>query len=521
MRIVHFGQFLQEGFRDKGCEVTALHLDATKTLDELVEQTGVRPDLVFLEFFGQTTLPKAFFACRFTTAVYCIDSPLNEYWQIPLAKLFTYVYVDQLSSVSKFRRNGIQAKWLPLCVSKNDFRPAAQKKHLLSFVGRITPYRIKRMNLINYISEHFPVNIVQGISRSALSDVFASSRIVLNENFFSGLSMRCFQALASGSLLLTERNGYGVNSLFTEGKHYVGYSPDDIIATIRNIEQAYDRYAPLASCGQEACHKQHTSACRAQTVLEDLASGRPQVERAWPEKKLHEGQGKYAHALRFGGTYDEAVRLLQEAASASPEHLSQALCILGSMHLRSHRTESGVALLEQSASAATVAGLCATLKLMLFFADDGRFFSILSTLLLKIQQFRMNTKSIIKYIDRLKNKQEIYYNSCLLAYELLLKLNINYDLGFHKPQEEQYPDYAMEYALLAFKTKKSIESLDAIIQCATKGGFAPEALGYIKSAILAGAASDEQIALSASLANEYYDFSYAGMALKALKATIT
>ncbi|EHJ48544.1 hypothetical protein DFW101_2540 [Solidesulfovibrio carbinoliphilus subsp. oakridgensis] len=521
MRILHAGWFLREGFQEIGCEVVPLQLDAAKTLDELVEQTGVRPDLVFIELFGKTTLPKAFFNCRYKLAAYCIDSPLNEYWHIPLTKLFNFVYVDQLSSVSKFRRNGIRAKWLPLCASRMDFRPAAEKKHLITFVGSLTAYRTKRANLINHIRSSFPVNIVQDISKAAMLDVFAASRIVLNENFFSGLNLRFFQALASGSLLLTERRGYGVNFHFQEGKHYAGYSPSDLLATIQAIADAPDSFAPIALCGQEACKKQHTSASRAQTVLDDLASGPQHPALSLPARKLHEAQGKYCHAVRFGGNFDESVALLKDCANASGESMSHALCVLGSIHLRTNRNESGVAFLEKSATVACVHGLSATLKLLLFFAGDRRFLTCLAALVSLMAGLRMNSKKYFKYISLLKNGQEAYYNSCMLGYEILFDLKINYDLGFQKPDQERYPDYAMEYALLAFAAKKTSQSLDAIIRCAQKGGFAPEALGYIKEAILAGAASDEQIALSASLALQYYDFDYAETTLKALKATFS
>jgi len=519
MRIMYSGWLLQEGFKEIGCEVIPLRLDVNKTINELVEQIDVHPDVVFIELFGKTNIPKELFNCKYKLAAYCIDSPLNEYWLIPLAKLFDFVYVDQLSSVSKFRGNGVQAKWLPLCSSKLDFRQKTDKKYFISFVGRITPHRIKRRNLINYIKNNFPVNIVQNISRSAMLDIFASSQIVLNENFFSGLNLRFFQALSSGSLLLTERHGYGVNFHFLEGKHYLGYSPDDIISTVKNIERSYGSFNHIALRGQEECNKHHTSVNRAQTVIEDMRSGKLHFEFSVHDKKLHEAQSKYYHAIRFGGNIDEPVKLLKDSANASNEIMSHALCLLGSIHLRLNRNKSGVAYLEKSATVATVQGLSATLKLMIFFAEDCLFFNYLSILISLLRSLKIYSKKYFKYINRLKDRQDILYNSCMLACELLFDLKMNYDLGFHKAYEERCPDYALEYAILAFTTKKSIESLNAIIKCTKKSGIAPEALGYIKSAMLAGAASNEQIALSASLSVEYYDFLCADTAIKYLKMT--
>lgn len=520
MRIAYSGWFLREGFGDIGCEVIPLQLDAAKTLNELVEQTGVEPDVVFIEFFGKTTLPKEFFNCRYKLAAYCIDSSLNEYWLVPLLHLFDFVYVDQLSSVSRFQRDGVQAKWLPLCVSKHDFRAVSEKKHLLSFVGRLTPQRVKRQNLINYLSKTFPVNIVQDVSHAAMLDVFASSRIVLNENFFSGLNLRFFQVLASGSVLLTERQGYGVKMHFREGKHYVGYSPGDIVATIKQIERADALFERIAVCGQEECRQRHTSAHRAQAVVADLRAGTLSGRLPMPDRKLHEAQGKYCHALRFGGKFDESVQLFTDAATASNVHMAHSLGFLGSINLRSGHIESGIASLEKSASVATIQGLQATLKLMLLCADDCRFMKYLSNLMVLLAQLKLNSKKYSHYISVLTKRQETYYNVCMLAYEMLSDLKLNFDLGFYKPEGERFPDYAMEYAVLAFAAKKTTASLDAIITCTKKGGIASEALGYIKEAILAGVASDEHIALSASLAYAYYDFLYADTTIKALKTSI-
>jgi len=519
MRIVHSGWFLEEGFRKVGCEVTPLQLDATKTINELVEEAGVVPDVVFIELFGRTSLPRELHNCRYPLAAYCIDSPLNEYWYIPLMKLFNFVYVDQLSSLPKFRRNGIHAHWLPLCVSEADFRPATEKQYEITFVGRMTAHRTKRTNLINHIKKQFPLNVVDGVSRATMLDTFAASRIVLNENFFSGLTLRFFQALASGSLLLTERRGYGVRQHFQEGEHFIGYSPNDIIATITHIEQAFDCFAPIAAAGQQECMLHHTSECRAGSVVASLTSGALPPVRSLFDRQMHEGQSKYFHTLRFGGRFEEPMKLLEESTREPGESASNALGLLGSIHLRAGDIESGVACLEQCARTASVHGLNATLKLMLLFADDTRHFKYLALLLSILKRLGMDSHKYLPHIKKLKDKHLQYYNTCLLGHEILHDTGCNHALGFNKPDHEMYPDYAIEYAHLAFTAHKSQDSLSAIIKSTKDAGIAPEALSYIKEAICAGAASDEQIALSISLALEYYDYIYASTAVKSLKRT--
>lgn len=518
MRIGYFGSFLREGFRTLGCDVIPLPLTATKTLQELVEATGVQPDVVFLELFGKTPLPLDLCRSRYPLAAYCIDTPLNEYWLLPLARLFDFVYVDQLSSVARFQQGGIQAKWLPLCVSAADFRPATPKKYFLSFVGRQTPYRRKRCNLLNLLQKHFPVHVVADLSKAAMLDTFAASRIVLNENFFPGFNLRFFQVLASGALLLTERPGPGEALHFQEGSHYVGYAPSDVIATIERLDRDWEAAAPVAALGQQACRQGHTSADRARTVLADLATTAGRVRRPVVERQLNEAQAKYYHTLRFGGRFDESVALLEGLTTGPEATVAQACCLLGSIALRRDRREPGLAYWKRSAALATEPGLAAALKLLLWEAKDGRWGEGLPRLLAIWRKLGINPRRYKKYLARLLRKEDPYYNSCLLGAAVLADRENDHGVGFEKQYAERFFDYALEYAIGAFRTNITSESLDAVIHCANLAGLAPEALPFIKEAILVGEATADQLALSAELARTYYDFDYVAMLDKALSA---
>lgn len=567
MRILHSGSFLREGFVSIGCDVVPFRIDPARTLDEQVEEHGAAPDVVFLELFGETSLPRDISASRHRLAAYCIDAPLNEFWLVPLARLFDHIYVDQLSSVPRFREGGVDARWLPLCVNAGDFRAPAEKRHLISFVGRTTPHRIKRNNLLRHLGGHFPVNVVQGVSTAGMLDVFAASHMVLNENFFSGLNLRFFHALASGSLLLTERRGYGVARHFREGRHYLGYAPGDVVSVIRSVEQGRKDATRIAARGQEECARRHTSAHRAREVLRDMTetgAGRGRVASSLRARRLDEAEAKYHHALRFGGPFEEAVAFLEHAAATPdgpdtldnpddtvgpgrnrtdlvPGHAMRAAELLGGILLRQGRTETGVALLQRAAASGTESGtvpltgagvgtgakpgmtpaLAALLKLLLLHAEDSwRLASLgqLTSALLRTGHIR---RRHLPYLNALKDGQDVRYNCCMLACEILHHAGSNHHLGFLRQEPEHLPDTALEYALLAFAAKKTTEALDAIIRCTAKAGIGPEALPFIRQATLAGTASDAQIALSASLALEYYDVSFAKVAVRALRKTLT
>ncbi len=515
--ILYSGSFLKEGFQDIGWNVFPLQLDSNLTINELVERTGIRPDVVFIEFFGKTQIPKAIGESKHKLAAYCIDSTLNEYWLIPLMKLFDYVYVDQVTAVPRFRKQGVNAKRIPLCAIHDDFREQSPKKHFLTFVGRLTEYRTKRNNLIKYISDHFDINIVQDVTRNEMIDIFSASRIVLNENFFPGLNLRFFQALASGSLLLTERNCHGVNNFFTENIHYAGYSHNDIIDTLKRIDKSYDQFESIAVSGREECKKKHTATNRALAIAEDLFSGSRNVKASITEGKVFEAESKYNHARRFGGRVNEPIDLLHAGMNNPGNIRSHAAHLLGSIYLRTGNHDAGIMFLENSAAFPSLHGLNAALKLMLFFSNTEKYSIFLSKTIDIISKMNVNPCKFSDRLNTLLKNDNRYYNCCMLSYEILLDLNIIFPTGFNKTYKENLPDYAFEYASLAFEDNKNSESLDAIIRCLQKLHTPSEALFFIKQAILEGAASTRQILSSIPLALKYYDFSYAHTVMHSLK----
>ena len=518
MKILYSGCFLREGFEKMGCDVTPIQLNKDLTLNEHIEISGCAPDFIFIEFFGKTDLPKSIHSCRHKLVAYCIDSPINEFWLIPLAKLFDIVYVDQLSSVAAFRQQGVDARWLPLCVSESDFRPPSPKQYFITFVGRTSEYRTKRSNLLNVIRRNYDINTAQDVSASRMLDLFATSHIVLNENFFPGLNLRFLHALSAGSLLLTERNGYGVDRYFSEGRHFLSYAPENLLAVLGKLHKAPEQYFPIARSGHEQCRRYHTSAQRAQTVLLDVQTITPTPKPSPEMLKTAEALGKYYHALRFGGkAINDSVSLLREITGIQGGGGGEAMHILGSIYARADMEKEGIELLEKAAKFRNISGLIACMKLMILCHDKPEFFKKLADLLFLLHDLNIDIRRYERMINDINSMCDMYTGCCLLCCQILYDLNVVFEPGFMKPYKEVLPDYALEYAILAFEHNMNAEVLELIIKSTRKIGLASEALPYIKKAIYEGAASNRQIALAASLAIQYYDFDFARMAAMSLK----
>lgn len=519
LRILHQGWFLREGFQALGCEVAAFMPDARGTLDEQVAATGFSPDVVFLELFGdRPRLPKAMHKSRHRLAAYCVDSPLNEFWLAPLARLLDHVYVDQLASAARFQAQGLAAQWLPLCVNQAHFRePAREPARFLTFVGRTSEFRAKRTNLLAHIAARHEIHQAQGLTTEQMLDLFADSRVVLNENFFSGLNLRFLHALASGALLLTERGGLGVDQHFTDGEHFLSYDHTDVLDVLDRVRSAPEAFQDVARAGQALCRARHTSAARAAVVLRDLLAPAPGNRLSDAERGQYEAQAKYLHVLRFGGNYGESVRLLRRAAQDPDLAPSLALDLLGAMALRSGRTTEGLDLLAQSAACSTPAGLDAALKLLAAAETPEQARPWLARISGILHHLGLDHGKHAARMTRISAGADLRFHARLLGCEVLFDLGRVFDLGFVKPGPERFPDSALEYALLAFAERKTPESLDAVVRCAAAAGLAAEALPHIHAAILEGAASDRQIALAASLALEYYDLAAAEAVMKSLK----
>lgn len=121
MKIVYFGNFLEEGLTDLGHDIFPLIISKDLDFTTAVKKACPDPDIILLEIWGQI-IGKNFADCPFPLIAYCVDTCLNIFSQVHLLKLFTHIFVDQLSSVEELKKYDINAQWLPLCISKECFK---------------------------------------------------------------------------------------------------------------------------------------------------------------------------------------------------------------------------------------------------------------------------------------------------------------------------------------------------------------------------------------------------------------
>lgn len=516
MRILYRGRFFAEGLRRQGHEVVGLKLQRDRRLDELIESSCPDPDLVLVEFFGDTPLPLAMHASRHRLAAYCIDSCINEFWQGPLAALFDHVFVDQLSSVRGLARRGIRSSWLPLCVSEKEFREPRPEEHFLSFVGRVNEFRAKRRNLLKLLSSHFPVNVAQGKNIDEMQDIHAASRVVLNENFFSGLTLRVFQGLASGALVLTERGGTGVDEYFSEGEHLACYGPEDVLDVLGEIRRDPGKWLEVAAAGQRECRLNHTSETRARQMIEALESGKAENPRLGPrERKLAEAEAKYAFSRRFGGAYRESVEMLSRLAAQPTGPGREAAHLLGAVLAR--RGDHAAAREQLGRAVTGREGFHPACKLAMTFVYEENFEAAVSVLLKALKLLPQSYRDFRgRLLQALKEENPGPALFRVMA-GIYLKLGRAFEPGCLKQAPETFPDYALEFALSAWEREPCAEALDLLIACARRAGVEAEIVPQLREAILLGLAEEEQVAYTAEVAKRTYDGELAEVIASALE----
>ena len=238
---------------------------------------GWKPDLFLWVETGVTYPLKGFEALPCPSACYLIDTHLHEAAHLETAKRFQHVFLAQKRYVSRFEQAGIgNVHWLPLaCDPEVHRRHEGSKVHEVTFVGSVTPFQAKRNRLLLGLAERFPV-FVDRCFLEEMGRIFSRSKIVFNCSVQDDLNMRVFEAMATGSLLITdEAKGSGLTELFEDGTHLVLYRDErELWERVEGLLENEEVREQIAAQGREEVLSKHTYDHRVQEMLKVVCSGR-------------------------------------------------------------------------------------------------------------------------------------------------------------------------------------------------------------------------------------------------------
>ncbi|MHC2995244.1 MAG: glycosyltransferase [Candidatus Atribacteria bacterium] len=206
----------------------------------------------------------------FPTACYLIDIPYNLKQRLFVAPFFDYVFIPHKEYLEIFRQLNKNVFWLPFACDPEVHRchKNVNKIYDIGFVGGVKGE--KRGKILENLSKHFKLNDFKRFHEpSEMALVYSQSKIVFNMGREGELNMRFFEALSSGSLLLTERSSKnGSNELFKNGEHLVEYEPKDNLKEIIKYYLIHDRERKkIAEAGHKLVREKHTYWHRVQTIL--------------------------------------------------------------------------------------------------------------------------------------------------------------------------------------------------------------------------------------------------------------
>ncbi len=236
-------------------------LDATPVAEQ--------PDLYIWVESVMGHFPEHLEALSCPTACYLIDSHLsNLTWHLEWGKKFDLVFVAQREYVEQFRAQGMNAHWLPLgCDPDIHGKQETPKKHDVTFVGS-TMFNPRRSVLLESLEATVPFYRERSYW-TEMAHTFSASKVIFNCAVKHDLNMRVFEALCTGSLLLTDcARGSGLEQLFHDGEDLALYRCD---AELADMAQFYlnnpDLREQIAERGRQVVLRAHTYAHRAEDLL--------------------------------------------------------------------------------------------------------------------------------------------------------------------------------------------------------------------------------------------------------------
>jgi glycosyltransferase involved in cell wall biosynthesis/SAM-dependent methyltransferase len=243
-----------------------------QVLDHLPK--GWNPDFYFWLETGLSGIPLDLQEYDFPKVCYLIDTHINYEKHIDIARNFDFIFLAQKAYVKKMIDVGLQnVFWLPLACDPDIHGKVEQKKKFdVGFVGSIPEVPNRRKTLLERISSRFNLSSERKFMNE-MAEHYSAAKIVFNNAVNNDLNMRVFEALCSGSLLLTDSaSGSGLEEIFENKKHLIIYEDENIENLIAYyLENDMDREL-IAEQGRYEVLKNHTYAHRAEDLINVLNS---------------------------------------------------------------------------------------------------------------------------------------------------------------------------------------------------------------------------------------------------------
>ncbi|QDU39660.1 SPBc2 prophage-derived glycosyltransferase SunS [Maioricimonas rarisocia] len=203
-------------------------------------------------------------------AWWAIDTHLGFDRCLRIARQADWTFSAQQNGAEQLAQSGIpRVQWLPLaCDPELHARHSLSKRHEICFVGNLVG--AERQRLVRLLQQNVPDMLVGQRYFEQMAAVYSASRIVFNRSIRDDLNMRVFEALCSGSLLLTNQlDENGLPRLFRDGVHLATYTDDaELLDKLRFYLANESERERIAENGRQEVLSCHTYRHRIETLLD-------------------------------------------------------------------------------------------------------------------------------------------------------------------------------------------------------------------------------------------------------------
>jgi hypothetical protein len=183
-------------------------------VDRIIEEhmKGHAPDVIIVLDNSAPVMVQGLDETVIPTLFYSVDTHHHADIHKYLCNVFDVTLVAQRDYLPVFHEAGHHPEWFPLWASR-PIVPSTEKEMDAVFVGtlnaKLNPERVKFFNALKVKA---PVHFQAG----NFWEIFPKAEIVINQTVKGDLNFRVFEAMMSGSALLTEHAGNGLFDLFKD-----------------------------------------------------------------------------------------------------------------------------------------------------------------------------------------------------------------------------------------------------------------------------------------------------------------
>lgn len=209
------------------------------------------------------------------------DTHLGKEYRFNKAEKFDYVFFNQMDAVEEYNKtHKNKAIWLPHAADPQAY-PKIEiiKKYDVCFVGHVqntvNHNGFTRTDALDRLFKEFP-NFYYGSRHPGFPDKnlfedaakkFSLSRVVFNISIKDDINMRVFEALSTGSFLLTNWIPT-LEYLFDDGKHLITYDTlDEMVELVHYYLEHEEEREKIAQAGYEQLINNHTYKHRVEKIL--------------------------------------------------------------------------------------------------------------------------------------------------------------------------------------------------------------------------------------------------------------